>query len=318
MRSATMSFIGRKFGRLTVIAFDEERSKPHKQRWICRCDCGTEKSILRNNLTQGGVKSCGCLKSDTNSQERFHQTRTPQDISGFVSGSLTVLEMIPDTHPPKCRCVCECGNETVVDARRIRSQAIKSCGCGLYKLRNSLIGQRFGKLVVVERVENYQSPVTQQTKIQYRCICDCGGEIIVHASALTQGMTRSCGCVRSIAERKIEVLLEEMKIPFQSEYRFDDCKDKRELPFDFAILNAQMQPAVLIELDGIQHYEPAKGRNTEYIQRHDKIKNEYCALHNIPLIRVPYWNFGEVEKVVLRGIKPYVHEHQSVIDERFL
>lgn len=301
-------FIGRRFGRLTVVAFDNERSKPHKQRWICRCDCGTEKSILRNNLTQGGVKSCGCLKRDICEEQSRFLVKEVQDISGFVSGSLSVIEMIPDTHPPKCRCACECGNVTIVDARRIRSGVTKSCGCGIRKLRNSLIGKRFDKLLVVERAENYQSPVTGQSKIQYRCICDCGGEIVVHASALTQGFTRSCGCIRSIAERRIESLLKDKNIPYQSEYRFGDCKDKRELPFDFAIFDANGHLLVLIELDGIQHYEAADGRKTEYTQRHDRIKNEYCILNKISLIRIPYWDFENVEEVVLKELEPYVYE----------
>ena len=301
-------FIGKKFGRLTVVAFDSERSVPHKQRWICRCDCGTAKSILRNNLTQGGVKSCGCLQREICKENSNLPIKIAQDISGFISGSLTVLEMVPDSHPPKCRCICECGNMTIVDARKIRSRVTKSCGCGMRKLRNSLIGKRFDKLIVVERVENYRSPVTGQSQIQYRCICDCGGEIVVHASALTQGFTRSCGCIRSIAERRIESLFERIGIPYQCEYRFGDCRDKRELPFDFAIFDTSNNLIALIELDGSQHYKPAYGRNIEYTQHHDKIKNEYCVLHNIPLIRIPYWNFEDVEEAVLKELEPYVHE----------
>lgn len=306
-----MEFIGRKFGHLTVIAFDQEGSSPHKQRWICKCDCGKEKSILRNNLTQGNVKSCGCFS--TVYKKKNPPVKIPQDMTGVVSGDLTVIEMVADTHPPKCRCICKCGNEAVVDARKIRNHKTSSCGCGLHKLRNSMIGKRFGKLIVVERAENYISSVSGQTKIQYLCKCDCGSTVITTASALSQGLTRSCGCVRSVSEQRVEELLKRRGIRFKREFKFGDCKDKRPLPFDFAILDEHAMPIVLIELDGIQHYLPAFGRNVEYTQGHDKTKTEYCSKHNIPLIRIPYWNLSKVEEIVLKEIQPYVNEHQSTV-----
>lgn len=53
---------GTKFGRLNVIKKDTDSSK--KYRYICSCECGNVKSVLSNNLNTGGVKSCGCLRSD--------------------------------------------------------------------------------------------------------------------------------------------------------------------------------------------------------------------------------------------------------------
>lgn len=32
------------------------------QRWICRCDCGTLRSVLSYNLEQRKTKSCGCAR----------------------------------------------------------------------------------------------------------------------------------------------------------------------------------------------------------------------------------------------------------------
>lgn len=308
---AKLDFIGRKFGKLAVIAFDQKGSAPHKQRWICKCDCGTEKSILRNNLTQGCVKSCGCATSEYIRQNR--RAKPPKDITGFVSGDLTVVEMVPNTHPPRCRCICKCGNETIVDARSIRYLRTKSCGCGVYKLRKNLVGQKFDKLTVVSRADNYRSPTTGQTQVQYLCRCDCGGQAVVSASALQQGLTRSCGCIRSMSERRLENFFQGKGIRFLREYKFKDCKDERPLPFDFAILDKNDHPIVLIELDGIQHYVPTFNRNMEYVHRHDKTKTKYCSDHKIPLIRIPYWDLDEVENVVLKEIQPYVNEYQSII-----
>ncbi|MDD4624634.1 MAG: hypothetical protein PHX40_04625 [Bacilli bacterium] len=51
-----------------------------------------------------------------------------------------------------------------------------------------LIGQRFGRLTVLERAEN------KNNNTMWKCICDCGKETIVDAYYLRNGNTKSCGC----------------------------------------------------------------------------------------------------------------------------
>ena len=58
-----MSLVGRKFGRWTVIAKDEMKSS--KQYWLCECECGNKKPVVKYNLTSGRSKSCGCLRKET-------------------------------------------------------------------------------------------------------------------------------------------------------------------------------------------------------------------------------------------------------------
>jgi hypothetical protein len=55
--------IGKVFGRLTVIA-EAERLKKYERRFVCRCACGGEKTVTRQNLVGGGTSSCGCLKRE--------------------------------------------------------------------------------------------------------------------------------------------------------------------------------------------------------------------------------------------------------------
>lgn len=52
-----------------------------------------------------------------------------------------------------------------------------------------LTGQRFGKLVVLERLANYKRKQTY-----YKCKCDCGNEVITNSSKLRDGKKTSCGC----------------------------------------------------------------------------------------------------------------------------
>lgn len=53
-----------------------------------------------------------------------------------------------------------------------------------------LIGNKYGRLVVVSRAENKGS------KTAWLCKCDCGNEVIVTGNALQCGDTCSCGCFR--------------------------------------------------------------------------------------------------------------------------
>jgi hypothetical protein len=53
---------GRRFGRWLVESEETDTSKPHTA--LCRCDCGTVRSVLAQNLILGRSKSCGCLKKE--------------------------------------------------------------------------------------------------------------------------------------------------------------------------------------------------------------------------------------------------------------
>lgn len=58
---------------------------------------------------------------------------------------------------------------------------------------NDLTGQRFGRLTVLERAENYVSP-KGSIEPQWNCICDCGNVIVVRGCHLRNRHTLSCGC----------------------------------------------------------------------------------------------------------------------------
>jgi hypothetical protein len=56
------TLIGQRFNRLVVIAYADTTSK--RARWLCRCDCGTEKVVIGKSLREGHTKSCGCLSRE--------------------------------------------------------------------------------------------------------------------------------------------------------------------------------------------------------------------------------------------------------------
>ena len=104
---------------------------------------------------------------------------------------------------------------------------------------------------------------------------------------------RLCSRKESVGERMIKDYLTDNQIRFKPEKRFDDCKDKKKLPFDFYLIDYN----ALIEFDGEQHYWNVFGesqfRNTK---KHDEIKNHYCHINNIPLLRIPYWYRDDINE----------------------
>lgn len=67
-----------------------------------------------------------------------------------------------------------------------------------------LTGERFGRLVAVERAESGICCGKKVTK--WKCKCDCGNEVIVEAHSLRMGRTKSCGCFN--AETRLKLLKE--------------------------------------------------------------------------------------------------------------
>lgn len=57
--------------------------------------------------------------------------------------------------------------------------------------RIDLTGQRFGRLVAIERIG------TKWGCAVWRCRCDCGKEVSIPTNCLRNGNTRSCGCIHS-------------------------------------------------------------------------------------------------------------------------
>jgi len=97
-------------------------------------------------------------------------------------------------------------------------------------------------------------------------------------------------CSESHGEKEISKILDELNIKYIKQYKFDDCKDKNSLPFDFYLPEHNM----CIEFDGEQHFRPIEywGGDEKFnnIKRHDNIKNDYCIKENIELIRIKYDN----------------------------
>lgn len=110
---------------------------------------------------------------------------------------------------------------------------------------------------------------------------------------------RSCPiCNESKGEQVIRLYLKKNNIEFKRECKFDDCKHKKGLPFDFYI----SQYNLCIEFDGRQHFESEDFFGGEESFRltkiRDEIKNNYCRDNGINLLRIPYYELDNIEKIL--------------------
>lgn len=105
-----------------------------------------------------------------------------ENLVGQRFERLTVLSFEGTDNKGNTRwlCQCDCGNKVIAIASALKSGHKKSCGC---MWRYDLKGKRFGKLTAVERIKG-----------KWRCICDCGNEVIYKTEYLVSGRKKSCGC----------------------------------------------------------------------------------------------------------------------------
>lgn len=141
-------------------------------------------------------------------------------------------------------------------------------------------------------------------------LCSCGEEFETEVFRFISGQKRRCNkCMKKISGLELEVMnfLKENNINFEYQYYYNNCRNKRCMPFDFYLNDYN----TCIEVDGDQHFHCAftneKGKaleNLKKTQENDKKKTQYCFDNNINLIRIPYWNIknGKFKKILSQFI----------------
>lgn len=227
---------------------------------------------------------------------------------GQTFGQLTVLSFAPKREELASRCLrytcqCSCGNIIEVNGNSLRTGHTTSCGCSRRGTTiKDLIGQKFGYLTVQDFAYT-----NKEHRAVWNCRCECGNIIQVSSHELLSNTVISCGCAKqSLGEKRVEELLKQLHINYISQYRIDECKNKKTLPFDFAVFDSQQNLICLIEYQGEIHYKSTGGWNTverlQQQQERDSIKEKYCQENNIKLILIPYTDYNLLDENYLRKV----------------
>lgn len=118
-----------------------------------------------------------------------------RNITGVRFGRLVAAEYCGNS---QWKCMCDCGEITVVRTCNLTNGHTRSCGCAIKEQsakngRKSLInltGQRFGKLTVI----------SYHGDSKWVCRCDCGNTTVVSQNNLCRKNrgTKSCGCLATL------------------------------------------------------------------------------------------------------------------------
>jgi len=284
--------LGKKFNSLTIIKYDN--TIDNRAYWICKCDCGKEKSMCGSNVLYGKSKTCGCGKSKIS------------DLSNLKFGRLYILGFSHMfNNMAYWFCKCDCGKEKTLPGTRLVKGEIKSCGCS--RRDYSIVGKQFGKLIVLDFAYK------RGRDGFWLCQCECGNKKAIARTHLKSGATKSCGCDKSISQTLLTRVVEEIfplpQYNIRTNYLLPQLynkKTKANQQLDIVVFEHNTIK-LAIEYDGKQHFMPVnfgsgeekaiKGfKRQKYL---DRRKNKIMNKNNIPLIRFSYLDKIDKDTVML-------------------
>lgn len=180
---------GQVFNNWQVISFGYRDKEKRRTYWLCKCMLcnNTTKMIEARSLKLGTSKSClSCSRKKSGGLI---------DLSGQNFFDWLVLERATNGKNGKTRWLCECQlckTKHIVIGTHLKNGNSKRCiDCGnkiagekkLIDLRN----QRFGKLLVVEKMEKENEHHTW-----WKCVCDCGNIYETTTAGLRSGHSKQC------------------------------------------------------------------------------------------------------------------------------
>ena len=223
-----------------------------------------------------------------------------KDKCNEINYTLLTTEYI--NNKTKLDIICDKGHEwhPTFDNFINKNRRCRKCA----DIQNS-INQRLSWEEVLNRVESYgykmisskEEYKTQDSKL--KAICPNGHIYEFYINNFQQGK-RCSKCLMSSGEQEISRILNKYSIKFIFNYRFQD-KVVKTKPFDFKICNEN----ICIEYDGQQHFHMQFDKtlldlmNQHYI---DNLKTQFCKNNNIKLIRIPYWEFNNIEEILIKEL----------------
>lgn len=117
-----------------------------------------------------------------------------KDIRGERFGKLIVIDRVENIYNKTAwLCKCDCGNYKAIVGTGLTSGDNVSCGCKRAEINrpHDITGQKFGRWTAI-RLTDKRS--TSGDAI-WECLCECGTVGEVKKSALSNGASKSCGCL---------------------------------------------------------------------------------------------------------------------------
>lgn len=201
---------------------------------------------------------------------------------------------------------CHCGNIYQTSFKSFKKQKVYTCrDCTNKRLSEAFLKPQVvfaegvskasnGEVVVIGKYRGMSSKVRVK-----HTNSSCGFEWYANPSDILHKKSSCPSCAESRGEKRVKAWLEAHDFEFKTQFKINGCVNKRRLPFDFAVTLPD-KSLHLIEYDGIVHYDNRcfGGKSFENTQRNDLIKTTFCERNSIPLTRIPYTKFDEIETIL--------------------
>lgn len=239
--------------------------------------------------------------------------------STFLSSS---FNLVTDKYNFKCTC---CNNTIIKSFTKFCNGQTKCDECVSAEKR--IIRQKTNEEYLQELKSKHIEIVPLQKyngdsfPIYHMCPKCLRKDWLVSPSNILSLKSKSCmECRTSHGEDTILKFILDHNLNYKREFKFIDFKSDKNYSFrfDFAIFNKNIQLITLIEYDGEHHYKPARFSKDKIkmlekfnqIQIYDSIKNKYCNKNNINILRIPYWDLNNIEKILAENelIKTLIKE----------
>ena len=184
-------------------------------------------------------------------------------------------------------CKCMCGEYCIRKSSNLVNNTYSFCQSPQHK-KNKLIGEKRGKLTIIESTDEYDD----MRGWKYLCKCDCGNIVNFSCDSLKIRNVISCGCLK---ESRGEQIIRDILDINQVGYNYDKCQLDCRFPdtnrcarFDFELIDRKE----FIEYDGKQHFTIGNGWNdvNHFVKtrNRDLYKNQWALDNDITIKRIPY------------------------------
>ncbi|MEN8079152.1 hypothetical protein ABFP60_19505 [Clostridioides difficile] len=293
-----------------------------------KCKCGQEFQRSWRIFYRGSYECKKCAWKKVNKNRIYDISSIKSFVENNTSVKLLSKEYVNCKDKLKFR--CECGNVFEVTFDNFKNNNKRKCNnCSM---PNGKIGS-----------DGVKRPYVPTNKTNNEFLCELkrirGNEFspleeYISAKTLIRVKHIKCGYIWSVSpdhllnrkdncpyctylgnnskgNREVSTYLECNGYEYEREKSFDDLvgiKGQNKLRFDFYL----PQNNICIEYDGEQHYKPVKifGGEEKLRQQiqNDRIKNNFCKVNNIKLIRVPYYELNNIKEFLDKAIMSQASE----------
>ena len=98
MGRPSIDLTGQRYGRWVVLSRDGFAAN-NAALFRCRCDCGTERTLVSSVLRTGRSTSCGCYRSEHHSQLRHGHAKKDDKSPTYLSWRAMLIRCTNEKHP---------------------------------------------------------------------------------------------------------------------------------------------------------------------------------------------------------------------------